>query len=137
MIKRELSVIWRANIKALVMRQFFIEWMNEVFGPSGKKYLQEKELPLTALLIVGSAPAHSLGSEDNLLEECSFLTVKILPLTQLPCSRLWTKQVISTFKKLCTKVLFQRCFKVTSDSQLTLIEFWKDHFNIFNCYSHG
>ena len=32
-----------------------------------------------------------------------------------------------------TKALFQQCFHVTSNSDLTLREFWKDHFNIFHC----
>ena len=126
-------MIWRAKTKAWVVRQFLIEGMNEVFGPSGKKYLQGNKLPLRALLIVDSAPARSLGSEGDFLEECSSITLKSLPLTQLPSSRLWTEWVISNFKKLCTKVLLQRCFKVTSDTQLTLREFWKDHFNILSC----
>lgn len=29
--------------------------------------------------------------------------------------------------------LFQRCFEVTKNTNLTLREFWKDHFNILNC----
>ncbi|GFQ86511.1 tigger transposable element-derived protein 1 [Trichonephila clavata] len=43
------------------------------------------------------------------------------------------QQVISNFKKLYTKHLFRRCFEVTETANLTLREFWKDHFNIVIC----
>ncbi|GFT02568.1 tigger transposable element-derived protein 1 [Nephila pilipes] len=36
-MKEKLQVQWRANSKAWVIHQFFIEWMNIVFGPSVKK----------------------------------------------------------------------------------------------------
>lgn len=45
------------------------EWMNEVFGPAVKKYLLEKNLPLKGLLVMGNAPAHPSGFEDDLPEE--------------------------------------------------------------------
>ncbi|XP_051819411.1 activating transcription factor 7-interacting protein 2 isoform X1 [Antechinus flavipes] len=132
-IKSKLSVMWRTNRKAWVTRQFFIEWMNEVFGPSVKKYLQEKELPLKALLIMDSAPAHPPGLENDLLEEFNFITVKFLPPNTTPLLQPMDQQIISNFKKLYTKALFQKCFEVTSDTELTLREFWKDHFNILHC----
>ena len=40
--KKQLNVMWRANSKTWITQQFFIEWLNEVFGPSVKKYLQER-----------------------------------------------------------------------------------------------
>jgi hypothetical protein len=43
------------------------------------------------------------------------------------------QQVISNFKKLYMKLLFQRCFELKNDTQLTLLDFWKNHFNIFHC----
>jgi len=43
------------------------------------------------------------------------------------------QQVISNFKKLYNKALFQTCFEVTSDTELTLRDFWKHHFNILHC----
>ena len=42
-MKSKLSVMWRANAKDLVTRQFFTEWMHDVFAPSVKKYLQKKD----------------------------------------------------------------------------------------------
>lgn len=41
--------------------------------------------------------------------------------------------MISNFKKLYTKHLFRRCFEVTENTNLTLREYWKDHFNIVIC----
>lgn len=35
----------RANKKASVTRLIFDDWMNKVFGPSAKKYLQDNQLP--------------------------------------------------------------------------------------------
>ncbi|GFS81472.1 tigger transposable element-derived protein 1 [Nephila pilipes] len=44
-LKEKLQVMWRSNPKAWVTRKFFVEWVNLVFGPSVKKYLQEKTYP--------------------------------------------------------------------------------------------
>ena len=99
-----------------------------------KQSLQENELPLRALLILDHAPAHPPGLEDDLLEfSWSFIAMKFLPPNTTPLLQPMGRQVISNFKKLNTKVLFQRCFEVTSDTQLTLRELWRDHFNILHC----
>ncbi|XP_034979547.1 tigger transposable element-derived protein 1 [Zootoca vivipara] len=132
-IKSKLHVMWRANSKAWVTRQFFIEWVHEVFGPSVKKYLQDKNLPMKCLLLMDYAPGHPPGLEEVLLEEFAFISVKFLPPNTTTLIQPMDQQVISNFKKLYTKALFQRCFEVTSDTELTLREFWKNHFNILQC----
>ncbi|BFZ09461.1 hypothetical protein BsWGS_12500 [Bradybaena similaris] len=43
------------------------------------------------------------------------------------------QQVISNFKKLYIKHLFKMCFDITENTQLTLREFWKTHFDIVVC----
>ena len=90
-----------------------------------KKHLEENELPLRALLIMDHALAHPPGLKDDLLE-FSFMTVKFLPPSTTPLLQPLDQQVTSNFKKLYMKALFQKCFEVTSDIQLTLREFWKD-----------
>jgi len=132
-LKEKLHVMWRANAKAWVTRQFFTEWVNLVFGPSVKKYLQENSLPLKALLILDNAPAHPPGLEDDILEEFQFVKVLYLPPNTTPLLQPMDQQVISNFKKLYTKHLFRRCFEVTENTNLTLREFWKDHYNIVVC----
>ncbi|XP_023665526.1 histone-lysine N-methyltransferase EHMT2 isoform X7 [Paramormyrops kingsleyae] len=131
--KNQLNVMWRSNRKAWVTRILFIEWINEVFGPAVKKYLLEKNLPLKVLLVMDNAPAHSPGLEDDLLEEFEFIKVKFLPPNTTPLLQPMDQQVISNFKKLYTKALFQQCFEVTEGTNLTLREFWKNHFHIVNC----
>jgi len=131
--KSQLSVLWRSNSKAWITRILFVEWINEVFGPAVKKYLLEKNLPLTVLLVMDNAHAHPPGLEDDLLEEFEFIKVKFLPPNITPLLQPMDRQVISNFKKLYTKALFQRCFEVTEGTNLTLREFWKNHFNIVNC----
>ncbi|XP_028658934.2 tigger transposable element-derived protein 1-like [Erpetoichthys calabaricus] len=133
MQKTQLPVMWKSNSKAWVTREYFSEWFNVVFGPSVKSYLEEKNLPLKALLIMDNAPAHPSSLQDYVLPELDFITVKFLPPNTTPLIQAMDQQAISNFKKLYTKALFQRCFEVISDTELTLREFWKDHFTIVHC----
>ena len=128
-----LQVFWRANPKAWVTRLFFIEWVNQVFGPVVKKYLQEHTLPLKCMLCLDNAPAHPPGLEDDILDEFKFIKVLYLPPNTTPILQPMDQQVISNFKKLYTKQLFKQCFEVTESTNLTLREFWRSHFNIVHC----
>ncbi|GCC34411.1 hypothetical protein chiPu_0012884 [Chiloscyllium punctatum] len=120
-------------MKAWVTRQFFTEWIHEEFAPSVKAYLEEKNLPLKTLLVMDNAPAHPPGLEEDLVGEYSFIKVKFLPPNSTPLIQPMDQQVISNFKKLNTKAMFQRCFEVTNETELTLRDFWKDHYNILHC----
>ncbi|XP_051909559.1 tigger transposable element-derived protein 1-like [Hippocampus zosterae] len=131
--KNKLSVMWRANPKALVSRQFFSEWFKEVFAPSVAEYLTEKNLPLKALLVLDAALVHPMGLGEDWRSDHDFITVKFLPPNTTALLQPMDQQLISNFKKLYTKALFQRCFEVTMETNLTLREFWKDHFNILHC----
>ena len=132
-MKSKLGVMWRSNTKAWVTRQFFTEWVREVFAPRVKEYLAENKFPLRCLLVMDNAPAHPPALEEDLVDEYSFIKVKFLPPNTTAILQPMDQQVISNFKKLYTKALFRKCFEVTSDTQLTLREFWKEHFNILNC----
>ena len=133
-IKEKLLVMWRANPKAWVTREFFVEWVNMVFGPAVKKYLEVNELPLQALLVLHNATCHLLNLEDDILEEFNFIKVLYLPPNTTPILQPMNQQVISNFKKLFTKHMFQLCFEVTESTNLTLREFWKDHYNSVICF---
>ncbi|GFT53968.1 tigger transposable element-derived protein 1 [Nephila pilipes] len=78
-MKEKLRVMCRANSKAWVILQFFIEWMNIVFGPSVKKYLIDNDLPLKCVLLLDNAPAHPPGLEDDLLDKFKFIKIIYLP----------------------------------------------------------
>ncbi|KAL3967274.1 NLR family CARD domain-containing protein 3 [Sarotherodon galilaeus] len=103
-LKERLEVMWRSNPTAWVTRQFFVEWVNLVFAPAVKKFLEENDLPMKCLLIIDNAPAHPSTS--------------------------WRSSLISNFKKLYTKHMFKQCSDITESTQLTLREFWKNHFDI-------
>ncbi|PNF20637.1 hypothetical protein B7P43_G04263 [Cryptotermes secundus] len=70
--KSRLNVTWRSNNKAW---DLFTDWINEVFGPSVKKYLLEMNLPLHVLLVMDNASAHPPDLQDNLLEEFKFIKI--------------------------------------------------------------
>ena len=42
-MKSKLPVMWRANRKAWINRQFFTKWMHEVFAPSVKNIFRKKD----------------------------------------------------------------------------------------------
>ncbi|XP_045141367.1 tigger transposable element-derived protein 1-like isoform X2 [Echinops telfairi] len=132
-VKSELNVMWKSNARAWVTRRIFREWVCEVFAPSVKKYLEEHDWPLRAVLVLDSAPAHPPDMECGLAEEFSWLKIKILPPRTTSLIQPMGQQVISNFKKLYTKALFQRCFEVTRKTGLTLAGFWKEHFHILSC----
>eukprot|EP00106_Octopus_bimaculoides_P021594 XP_014789036.1 PREDICTED: tigger transposable element-derived protein 1-like [Octopus bimaculoides] len=125
--------MWRTNPREWVTRKFFVEWVNLVFGPDVKKYLHENNLPLQALLVLDNAPAHPHNLEGDILEGFKFIKVLYLPPDTTPILQLMDQQEISNFKKLFTKHLFCCCFEVKEITNLTLREFWKDHYNIVLC----
>ncbi|KAI5614410.1 hypothetical protein C0J50_8997, partial [Silurus asotus] len=131
--KDSLPVLWRANPKAWVNRELFREWVRKVFVPWIKKYLQEKGLPLKCMLVLDNATAHPPDLGDELEAEFDWITVKFLPLNSTSLIQPMDQMVIANFKKLYTKHLFRKCFYMTNSSNLTLKEYWKDHFSIYQC----
>lgn len=125
--------MWRSNKKAWMTRDLFTDWINNVFGPSVKKYLLQMNLPLHVLLVMDNAPAHPPALQDELVEEFKFIKIHFLPPNTTAFLQPMDQQVISNFKKLYTKALFERCFEITEETNLTLREFWKDHFHIVAC----
>ncbi|UYV66257.1 PARVA [Cordylochernes scorpioides] len=80
-----------------------------------------------------NAPAHPQSLKDHLLDEFKFIEVRFLPPNTTPLLQPMDQQVISNFKKIYIKELFQRCFELTEETNLTLREFWQNHFNIVHC----
>ncbi|XP_078233580.1 fidgetin-like protein 1 isoform X4 [Pogona vitticeps] len=109
-------------------------WTGSIrLGPAVKRYLVDNDLPLKALLLMDNAPAHPPGLEDDLLEEFSFIKIMFLPPNTTPVLQPMDQQVIVNFKKRYTKELFRCCFEVTDTTNLTLLEFWREHFDIVIC----
>lgn len=118
--------------KAWVTRQFFIEWIHQVFAPSVKKYLQEKQFLLRAFPIMEKAPAHPPGLEKELVEY-SFITVRSCHLTQLLSSSPWASRSFMILRNSTQRRCLRGVFEVTFETNLTLKEFWKEHFNNLTC----
>ncbi|XP_053719550.1 tigger transposable element-derived protein 1-like [Synchiropus splendidus] len=125
----KLNVMWRSNIKARMTRQFFMEWLGEVFSPTVKDYLVEKNLPLKVLLVMDNTPTHPPRLEGDF----QFIQIKFLPANITSRVQPMDQQVFSNFKKLYTKAVFETCFEVTQGSKIPLREYWKDHFHMLSC----
>ena len=96
-MESKLPVMWRGNTKAWVTRQFFVEWIHEVFAPSVKKYLQDKKFPLKCLLVSDNTFAHPLSLENNLVYEFNSIQVKYLSPNTSPLMQLMNQQVTANF----------------------------------------
>lgn len=70
--------MWRANKKGWLTRPTYNECVNDLFGPSVKKYLQDNQFPLNSLLAIENSPVHPIDLEETLLEEFNFITVKFV-----------------------------------------------------------
>lgn len=111
-----------------------------VFHRMGKSCLwycseevSREKLPMKALFILDNAPAHPPGLKDDILCKFKFVKFLYLPPNTTATLQPMDQQVISRFKKLYTKHLFCRRFEVTKNTNLTLQEFWKEHYNIVVC----
>lgn len=108
-MRNSLGVFWRSNTKAWVTSLLFHEWIWEAFCPTVKKYLGDRSLPLKALLIRDSAPAHPWASEEELAGEFPRLSVEFLPPRRILHCSLWTTGAAHC-KKLYTKELLLKRF---------------------------
>lgn len=90
-----------------------------------KEYLQANQFYLKCFLVMEKTPAFPPDLDETLLDEFNFITVNLLPSNTTPLLQAMDKNVISNFKKLYSKTMFQRFFEVTSDAEFTLRDFWK------------
>ncbi|GBO19329.1 Tigger transposable element-derived protein 1 [Araneus ventricosus] len=113
-LKEKLQVMWRANPKAWVTRQFFVQWVNLVFGPS-VKYLQENNLPMQALLVLDNAPAHPPNLEEFNFIKVLYLPPNTTPILQPMDQQAWlsvaTRTLTSAWKKLWPESVAERTFE--------------------------
>ncbi|XP_068237006.1 tigger transposable element-derived protein 1-like [Palaemon carinicauda] len=88
-----------------------------------KKYLSKECLPMKCLLVLDTTPGHLPCLEEEIFDEKRFIKVLHLPPNTTSLLTHIDQQIISNFKKLCTKYLFKKCFDVTENTNLTLREF--------------
>ncbi|XP_068232090.1 tigger transposable element-derived protein 1-like [Palaemon carinicauda] len=101
-MKSKLPVMWRSNTKAWLTRQYFTEWVHEVFAPAVKRNLEEKKLLLCYLLVMDNAPALHPGLEDDLTDEFDFIKIKFLPPNTTPLLQPMNQQIITNLRNCIT-----------------------------------
>ncbi|XP_068238457.1 tigger transposable element-derived protein 1-like [Palaemon carinicauda] len=88
---------------------------------------------MKCLLVLDNAPAHPPSLHEGIAAQYSFIRIPYLPLNTTPLLQPMDQQGISKFKKLYTKYLFKRCFEIIESTNLTLRQFWKEHFDVVIC----
>ena len=131
-VKSKLAVYWKSNRKAWVTRLIFKEWILEVFAPSMKKFLEDNDMPLKALLLMDNAPGHPKDLEEELAADYGWLKLLFMPPNTTSIIQPMDQQVIANFKKLYTKALFRNFFEKCQYSQtvMTIKRFRKEEFDI-------
>ncbi|GFV67357.1 zinc finger MYM-type protein 1 isoform X2 [Trichonephila clavipes] len=83
----------------------------KVYAPNIKDYLDTKDLPLNALLLLDNAPGYTKDLKDNLLMDFPRLTVQFLPPNTTSLIHPMDQEVMAAFKKLYISPMFRRCFE--------------------------
>lgn len=125
----ELSVHWRANRKAWMTRAIFTDWFHNCYVPEMEVYLESKNLPFKALLLLDNASSHLEIEHPNV--QFAFLppntTSLIQPLDQ---------GSISVFKKLYVKQAFTFILdQMEKNPGMKVQEVWKK-FTMKNCVEY-
>lgn len=122
--------MWTASTKVFVTRVIFMEMMTEVFVPAVKKYLEK---PMKSLFVMETFLLILQFSEKNSTTNITSKTSNSCYSTKLPCYRPWINRLFIILRNCIPRHFFKAIFHVQSDTDLTPRDFWKDHFDIFNC----
>lgn len=72
--------MWPVNTRTWVTVQFFVEWVNLVFGSDVKEYLQENNLCLEVIRVLYKAPAQPPNLEGSTSIKFLYLPSNITPI---------------------------------------------------------
>lgn len=125
--KNCLPVFWRAESKAQITTDLFMDWFVNCFVPSVRQYLISKLLPFKALLLIDNAPAHL----ETLTLIHPNIEVLFLP-SDLTSSRLQPLEqgIPTAFKRYYHRRLFDYVLRsIQMDPLLSVAQCWKQ-FNI-------
>ena len=125
--KSTLPVIWRSNLKAWVTKKMFEDWFSNYFVPQVKLFCAENNIPFKVLLLLDNAPGHPKYLDDVHND----VKVVNLPPNTTSLIQPMDQGVIANFKKYHTRRTYKMCLNAMDASpNMTLQEFWKDHFDI-------
>jgi hypothetical protein len=112
---------------AWVDMKLFEEWFFQEFIPLVRKFFQERKLSEKALLLLDNAPAYPstdvLRSEDGAFK-CLFLPPNTTSLVQ-PMDQSVLENMKRRYRKELLKKLLLADDAITSESEVSLIDFWK------------
>jgi hypothetical protein len=127
--RNALPVRYSSHKSAWMTSQLFQQWFFEEFIPSTKKYLQTRNLPIRALLLLDNAPSHPstsiLQSEDGNFK-CVFLPPNTTSLIQ-PMDQGVLESTKRRYRKELLKKLLLADTSTPSISNpaLAIVDYWK------------
>lgn len=99
----QLPVDYKAQNKGWMTKSVFVEWFEQLFVPSVKKFLNKQKLPQKALLILDNCPGHP--HEEDLNIKDSFIRIMFLPPNVTPILQPMDQNVIQAIKMQYKKSL--------------------------------
>lgn len=124
--KNHLPVFWRSNKKAWVTADLFRDWFDNCFVPEVKTYLESKNLPFKALLLIDNAPGHPQIEHQN-------VKVMFLPANTTSLLQPLDQGVIAAFKAYYVRRTFQLLLKSMDDAPKTTVPLMWKMYNIADC----
>ncbi|CAG9324361.1 unnamed protein product [Blepharisma stoltei] len=99
--------LWIYSNKGIITNPIFESWLNNQFIPSMKKYMESKNLPQKAILLLDNAPIHNLSKAANtkdvkIIYYPHNITHLVQPLSQVS---------IRTFRKIFRLKILKLLFK--------------------------
>lgn len=98
-----LPVVYQSKKSAWMDSVIFKRWFFDNFVPSVKKYLQENNLPIKAVLLIDNAPSHPSAEELTSGE----ITVQFLPPNVTPLLQPMDQGVLESMKKVYRRQLLR------------------------------
>lgn len=69
---------------AMAHQEIYVEWINLVFGPVFKKYLEVNDFSLQVFLVFDNTTCHLPNLEDDIFEKFIFIKILYLPPNTTP-----------------------------------------------------
>ncbi|XP_046417434.1 jerky protein homolog-like [Neodiprion fabricii] len=115
--KDELPVWYRSQTNAWINKEIFEEWFTDVFVPKVESFLNSKNLPKTAVVLVDNCRSHRYVKINDI--EVNFFPPNVTSLIQ-PMDQ----GIIQTVK-LHYEINLVNAIVEAQNENVTLIEFWK------------
>ena len=116
--KDALPVKYCAQKSAWMNSSIFSDWFINIFVPSVKKYLHDKNLPVKAILLLDNAPSHP--STDVLQSSDKSVTAMYLPANTTSLIQPMDQGVLETIKRHYKRDLLRKLLLLDEEDILWL-----------------